>query len=222
MTIGAVISILQVEFPAVSVSKLRFLEDQGLVTPSRTGSGYRKYSQADVERLRYTLTQQRDHYLPLKVIRENLEDLDAGRIVEPVRSARVVAMDGRLVVPASGARVTAVELSELSGASLADVDEMVQAGLLQPDSRGRYSARAVSVMQLAARLAARGIAPRNLRSMRANADSTASLIDQVVAPARAQNSAIARERSAADATELAEVSAQLYAELLRMSVGENG
>ncbi|HHW82394.1 MAG TPA: MerR family transcriptional regulator, partial [Actinomycetales bacterium] len=117
MTIGSVLSILKAEFPAVTVSKLRFLEDQGLVTPSRTGSGYRKYSQADVERLRYTLTQQRDHFLPLRVIRENLEDLDAGRTVEVSRPARMVAIDGNLVAPARGARVTARELAELTGAS---------------------------------------------------------------------------------------------------------
>lgn len=221
MTIGSVLSILKAEFPAVTVSKLRFLEDQGLVTPSRTGSGYRKYSQADVERLRYTLTQQRDHFLPLRVIRENLEDLDAGRTVEVSRPARMVAIDGNLVAPARGARVTARELAELTGASLRDIDEMVTAGLLTSDSRGRFPARAVSVVQLAATLAQRGIAPRNLRSLRSSAENTAGLVDQVVAPTRTQHSAVARERSAADAAELAEVSARLYAELLRIAVDEN-
>jgi len=122
MTIGAVLSMLQAEFPAITVSKLRFLEDQGLVRPTRTGAGYRKYSQADVARLRYALTQQRDHYLPLRVIRENLDDLDAGRDVEDPRTARVVASEGRLVLPASGARVTVRELGELTGVAAAEID----------------------------------------------------------------------------------------------------
>nr|NLD40891.1 MerR family transcriptional regulator [Actinomycetales bacterium] len=220
MTIGSVLSILQAEFPAVTVSKLRFLEDQGLVSPSRTGSGYRKYSPADVERLRYTLTQQRDHFLPLKVIRENLEDLDAGRSAESARPARMVAVDGALVAPARGGRVSVRELSELTGVSHAEIEEMVVAGMLQADARGRFPARAVSVVQLAATLASRGIAPRNLRALRSSADNTAGLVDQVVAPSRSQHSSVARERSAADAAELAEVAARLYAELLRTAVDE--
>ncbi|NLI17281.1 MAG: MerR family DNA-binding transcriptional regulator [Actinomycetales bacterium] len=218
MTIGAVLAVLQAEFPAVTVSKLRFLEDQGLVTPTRTGSGYRKYSQADVARLRHTLIQQRDHYLPLRVIREQLDALDAGRDVEEPRTARVVASNGRLVLPASGARVTARELAELTGVPVADIDEMVRAGLLVPDGRGRFAAQSVSAVHLIAELGTQGIAPRHLRSMRANADHVADLVDQVVAPMRAQRTSVARERGAAQAAELAETAARLYADLLRIAV----
>ena len=217
MTIGAVLSVLQAEFPAVTVSKLRFLEDQGLVTPTRTGSGYRKYSQADVARLRYTLTQQRDHYLPLRVIREHLTDLDAGREVEEARTARVVASEGRLVGPISGSRVSARELAELTGAPAADIDEMTRAGMLVPDSRGRFAPQSVAVVQVLAELSRQGIAPRNLRSMRANADHVAGLIDQVIAPVRAQRTSLARERGAAEAAELAETVARLYASLIRIA-----
>ncbi len=218
MTIGAVLAVLQAEFPAVTVSKLRFLEDQGLVTPTRTGSGYRKYSQADVARLRHTLIQQRDHYLPLRVIREQLDALDAGRDVEEPRTARVVASNGRLVLPASGARVTARELAELTGVPVADIDEMVRASLLVPDGRGRFAAQSVSAVHLIAELGTQGIAPRHLRSMRANADHVADLVDQVVAPMRAQRTSVARERGAAQAAELAETAARLYADLLRIAV----
>ena len=218
MTIGAVLAVLQAEFPAVTVSKLRFLEDQGLVTPTRTGSGYRKYSQADVARLRHTLIQQRDHYLPLRVIREQLDALDAGRDVEEPRTARVVASNGRLVLPASGARVTARELAELTGVPVADIDEMVRAGLLVPDGRGRFAAQSVSAVHLIAEHGTQGIAPRHLRSMRANADHVADLVDQVVAPMRAQRTSVARERGAAQAAELAETAARLYADLLRIAV----
>lgn len=222
MTIGSVLALLKSEFPAVTVSKLRFLEDQGLVSPTRSGSGYRKYSPADVERLRYTLVQQRDHYLPLRVIRENLEDLDAGREVEDARPARVVASDGQLVAPARGARITVRELSDLTGASVAEVEEIVEAGILQTDSRGRLPARAVSAVHLVRDLAARGIAPRNLRSLRSNAEYAGSMIEQVVAPARSQHSSVAKERSAAEAMELAEATSRLYAELLRIAVDPLG
>ena len=222
MTIGAVLAILQAEFPAVTVSKLRFLEDQGLVEPTRTGSGYRKYSQADVARLRYTLTQQRDHYLPLRVIRDHLADLDAGREVEEPRTARVVAREGRLVGPISGSRVSARELTELTGVPAAEIEEMTRAGLLVPDARGRFASQSVAVVQVLADLARRGIAPRNLRSMRANADHVAGLVDQVVAPTRAQRTSLARERSAAEATELAVAIARLYASLIRVATDNLG
>ena len=137
MSIGAVLALLKPEFPAVTISKLRFLEEQGLVKPRRTGSGYRMYSRADAERIRFALTAQRDSYLPLRVIREQLADLDAGREVEQPSLARVVTRDGELVRPAPGARVSAKELCELTGATEAELDEMAQAGLVLADTRGR-------------------------------------------------------------------------------------
>lgn len=218
MTIGAVLAILRAEFPAVSVSKLRFLEDQGLVSPTRTGAGYRKYSQADIERLRYTLTQQRDHYLPLKVIREQLEELDAGGEPEVPSHARVVASDGEIVMPVHGARVTARELAELTGASAATVEDVAASGLIVPDGRGRYAPQSVAVIQLVARLSHHGITARHLRSMRSNAEHVAGLVDQVVSPGRSQHAAIARERSLAEAAEIGETAADLYSELLRIAI----
>ncbi|MEE6296021.1 transcriptional regulator FtsR [Georgenia wangjunii] len=220
MSIGAVLAVLQPEFPAVRISKLRFLEEQGLVTPSRTGSGYRMYSQADVERLRFALTAQRDSFLPLRVIREQLAELDAGRSVELAPGTRVVARDGELLDRRPSARVSAAELAELTGASLADVEELSAAGLLTPDSRGRYPGRAVQVTQLALSLSRHGISPRHLRTVRSGAQRQADTIDQVVAPERAQRSGGARERGAARAAELAELYAQLHAELLRAAVDE--
>lgn len=218
MTIGAVLGILKAEFPAVTVSKLRFLEDQGLVSPTRTGAGYRKYSQADIERLRYTLTQQRDHYLPLKVIREQLEDLDAGGEAQLPTHARMVASDGKIVMPVNGARVTAREISELTGASAAAVEEIAQAGLITPDARGRYAAQSVAVVQIVGRLAKHGINARHVRSMKSNAEYMAGLVEQVVSPARSQHSPLARERSFAEATEIGETAADLYAELIRIAI----
>lgn len=222
MTIGAVLAVLQAEFPAVRISKLRFLEEQGLVTPSRSGSGYRMYSQADVERLRFALAAQRDSFLPLRVIREQLADLDAGLPVEHVPGTRVVARDGELVTPRPSARVRAQEIADLTGASLGQVQEVADAGLIVPDPRGRYPGRAVAVVTHALALARQGIDPRHLRTVRTSADRSATTIDQVVAPLRAQRSGAGRERGAARAQELAELYAQLHAELLRQAVDELG
>lgn len=220
MTISAAVALLKAEFPSITVSKLRFLEDQGIVAPSRTGSGYRKYSLADIERLRYALSQQRDDYRPLSVIREQLDDLDAGRSTVTVRSARVVAKDGLLVSNTRGAKIDARELAELTGVSIAEIQQIVEAGVITPDSRGRFPARAVSVVQLLTTLGARGIAPRNLRSLALNAQGTAGLVSQVVAPGRASHG-VARERSDAEAAEIADVASRLYAELVRVAVEDS-
>lgn len=220
MTIGAVLQALKPEFPAVTVSKLRFLEEQGLVSPSRTGSGYRTYSQADVERLRFALTAQRDAYLPLRVIREQLADLDAGRSPQLAPAARVVARDGELVMPTG--RVSAAELCDLTGASERELEEMAAAGLVRADTGGRYPARSVTVVQYALALGRHGISPRHLRQVRASAEREAEVIDQVVAPVRAQRSGAARERGAARAAELAELYTKLHAELLRSAVDDLG
>lgn len=220
MSIGAVLALLQPEFPAVTISKLRFLEQEGLVSPSRTGSGYRTYSRADAERIRYALTAQRDAYLPLRVIREQLADLDAGRAVEPPSRARVVTRDGELVRPATGTRVSVREICELTGAATADVDEMARAGLILADTRGRFPVRALQVVQAAVALGRHGISPRHLRTVRTAAEREADLIDQVVAPLRAQRTGAARERGSAQAAELAELYATLHAELLRGAVDE--
>ncbi len=222
MSIGAVLSVLQPEFPAVRISKLRFLEEQGLVNPRRSGSGYRMYSQADVERLRYALTAQRDSFLPLRVIRDQLEDLDAGRPVAGAPGTRVVARDGELVRPRPSARVRAEEIADLTGVSLAEIDEIAEAGLIVADARGRYPGRAVDIVQHVSALAAQGISPRHLRTVRAAAERHAGTIDQVVAPVRAQRSGAGRERAAARAQELGELYGRLHAELLRAAIDELG
>jgi len=218
MSIGTVMSVLQPEFPALTVSKLRFLEEQGLVSPSRTTSGYRKYSQRDVERLRYTLTAQRDSFLPLRVIRDQLEDLDAGRPVTQAPGTRVVARDGELVVPPAQARVRAAEISDLTGASLAEIQEMTEAGVIVPDSHGRYPGRSVQVVILVRELHRLGLASRNLRAVRTHAERQAAVIDHVVAPLRAQRSGQAQERARVRAQEIAELVGRLHTEFLRSEI----
>ncbi|ROR74441.1 MerR-like DNA binding protein [Bogoriella caseilytica] len=216
MSIGTVLETLKPEFPAVTISKLRFLEDQGLVTPHRTGSGYRRFSRADVERIRYALVAQRDSYLPLRVIREQLADLDAGHSAEPAQRARMVSSDGELLAPGPSGQVSARELCDLTGCSEAELEEMQRVGLLDALRPGRFAGRAVAIVQAAMALNRHGIGARELRRVRTAAERAADTIEQTVSPPR--RGGADRERAAARARELAELYATLHAELLRAEV----
>jgi len=174
LSIGHVLERLQGEFCDLSPSKLRFLEEQGLISPERTKSGYRKFSQAHIERLRLILTLQKDHYLPLKVIAEVLEEVDQGR--DPVipgaapRSASSILRPQRLL--------SRDELQRLTGASARFIGDAIAAGLLPAAEVFPYE----SVAELSAliRLAERGITPRHLRAMRAAAERDAELISHSI------------------------------------------
>jgi DNA-binding transcriptional MerR regulator len=178
LTIGAVRERLADEFPDISISKIRYLEGQGLLVPRRTRSGYRLYSDDDVERLRTILRLQRDEFLPLRVIREELARPGAKR------RARKRSSDGLLNVREP--EIDLRTLCERSGADAAFVRELEEYGILEPaDEEGerRYPERDVDVVAACARLARFGIEPRNLRSFRNGASSAAGLLEQIVAPA---------------------------------------
>ncbi len=220
MRISDVLRTLHAEFPAITHSKLRFLEEQGLVEPVRTTSGYRQYSLADVERLRFVLAEQRDRYLPLRVIKDKLAELDAG-------SADAVAPAPRLVDdadfgsgPRSAERLTAQTLADEVCVSLEFVEELVTAGLIQQNSRRYFDAWAVGVVKLAAGLAEHGIEPRHLRSMRTSVDRDVALVNQVIAPTRSQRSHSAASRASAKGVELGESLAQLHLTLLRQGISD--
>lgn len=222
MTIGSALTILQREFPAVRVSKIRFLEEQGLVSPQRTPSGYRAYSQANVERLRFCLAAQRDSFLPWKVVRERLAELDAGRQDVPVPGARVVTADGEFIVEEPPTRLTTQQVADRAECEISVVQTLTTAGLLMPDSAGKYSATAVEVTQLANQLADHGIDERHLRSVRNGAERQLDLIEQIVAPLRSQRSGPsasgARARSHALASDLAKTFTALHTALLRSHI----
>jgi DNA-binding transcriptional MerR regulator len=178
LTIGAVRERLADEFPDISISKIRYLEGQGLLVPRRTRSGYRLYSDDDVERLRTILRLQRDEFLPLRVIREELAG-PGGK-----RRARKRSADGLLSLREPEIDLRA--LCERSGADAAFVRELEEYGILEPstgEGERRYPERDVDVVAACARLARFGIEPRNLRSFRNGASSAAGLLEQIVAPA---------------------------------------
>jgi DNA-binding transcriptional MerR regulator len=195
MTIGAVLAALTPDFPDVTISKIRFLEAEGLVTPARTGSGYRTYSGDDVERLRYVLTAQRDHFWPLKVIRDALDAMDRGLTPErtdsgmprPSVPAPVADPDvpGAKALTAKGSlRLTRQELIASSGLDPDTLDALVTFGLLHPDATGHFGDAALTVAHTAAELAAYGLEPRHLRPFRTAADREIGLVQQVVTPHR--------------------------------------
>ncbi|MCL3862418.1 MerR family transcriptional regulator [Actinotalea sp. K2] len=215
MRISDVLGDLGADFPAVTPSKLRFLEDQGLVEPRRTAGGYRQYSPADVERLRYVLRQQRDRYLPLRVIGEQLAALDAGELTEPLTPARLATQDGERTAPTIAGRYTAASLAREAGATVELVEQLVEAGVLRPGPTGHLDEWAREVVVVAAALAEHGVEPRHLKSFRSAADRQVSVVDQIVAPLRGQRAPGAQERAGAVAAELGELCGRLHTTLVR-------
>lgn len=218
LSIGQVVEALRLQFPAVTVSKVRFLEDQELVAPSRSASGYRKYSPADVERLRFVLTQQRDSYAPLRVIGDQLRALDAGHEVDPEPTARIVASEGHVVVPGNRRALSTRDLVDLTGIDIETLERYVRLGLVTPDLGGYFPARCVQVVQLVVALESQGVDARVLRSVRNGAERSADLIDQAVSSQRSRSRAGDLERASARSTELGEVLADLHREMLRVSL----
>lgn len=198
-SIGAVLEELRTDFPDVTVSKIRFLEARGLVNPQRTAAGYRSFDEADVQRLRYILTAQRDRFWPLKVIREALDAMDRGlepagepdqrpRVPTPEHDPQVPSAHD-LSQPAKPLRLTRAEVIKASGLSPAMLDALVGYGLLQPDSGGHFDSYALPIAAAAAALGSYGIEARHLRPFRTAADREIGLAQQVVAPVRGRDPA---------------------------------
>ncbi|MFD7628141.1 MerR family transcriptional regulator [Streptomyces sp. NPDC059851] len=229
VSIGTVLTMLRDEFPEVTISKIRFLEAEGLVEPRRTPSGYRKFSTGDVERLGRILRLQRDHYLPLKVIREQLDALDRGEQVripaptahgdgaEPAGPGGPPGGPGR-ELPA-GTRVGRAELIAAAEADEAQLAEWESYGLLAEAPGGGYDADALTVARLVADLGRFGLEPRHLRAMKAAADREAGLVEQVVAPLRRHRNPQTRAHAEATVKELAGLSVRLHEALVQAALG---
>ena len=231
MSIGEVLTQLRAEFPDTSISKLRFLETEGLVQPQRTPSGYRKYSRDDVARLRYVLAAQRDQYLPLRVIRQQL---DSGAHVvppSPPRPTLVAVTDDFVeeqVARAPDTKVYREELCTRVGVSPELIADLERHGLLNPTGGDWFDADAVTVAEVAGRLAEYGIEARHLRGARVAADREAGLLAQVVAPLLRQQSGMrdgerelaSRARADEAVRELILLSQRLHLALLRQGLKE--
>ncbi|MFF7260784.1 MerR family transcriptional regulator [Streptomyces sp. NPDC008159] len=227
MSIGSVLNLLREEFPEVTISKIRFLESEGLIEPQRTPSGYRKFSAGDVERLGHVLRMQRDHYLPLKVIREHLAALERGEDVRlpSVGRQRDIGDGERLSElfgepeEATAARIGRAELLAGAGIGEEQLAEWESYGLVAPLPDGTYDAEALTVATLVVELGRFGIEPRHLRVMRAAADREAGLVEQVVAPLRRHRNPQTRAHAEDRTRELAGLTVKLHAALVQSALG---
>lgn len=190
LSIGEVINLLRDDFPDVSVSKIRFLESQGLIDPGRSDSGYRQFDQADLARLRFILQQQRDHFLPLKVIKSKLtlwergEDLNT-KISEPAAK-----------IESTGEPLNRDDLLRRSGLSSSQLEELLEVGVLRSLGEPEvFAPEAGIVATEAKRLMDQGLEPRHLRAIRLSVEREADLLKQLTAPLMRANNAEARARA---------------------------
>ena len=227
LSIGEVLDRLRTDFPEISISKIRYLESEGLVEPERTAAGYRKFSTADVERLRFVLICQREKYLPLKVIKEHLDAIDRG--LEPPELPGGGPQVPRMVLAAdnspdpdafrpdaSGLRLSRRELAEAADIDEALIDQLESFGLIRTRAGStHYDGDALVVARTVGELAAFGLEPRHLRSFKTAADREVGLVEQVVSPLRRQRDAAAKARAEEVVRQLAALSVRLHATLVK-------
>jgi DNA-binding transcriptional MerR regulator len=227
MSIGEVLTLLRDEFPDVTISKIRFLESQGLLDPERTPSGYRKFYDTDVERLRWILRQQREHFLPLKVIKGRLagavpttdDATDAGP--KPARRKEAAADRDPLSAGTSGASLTLKELAAASGLSVDDLAELERYGILVGRSVGGnvvYDEDALVVANLSAGFMKFGVEARHLRMYKNGGEREASFFEQVVLPMLKQRNPAARAQAIETLSELARLGQGFRAVMLRQAL----
>jgi DNA-binding transcriptional MerR regulator len=209
LTIGAVAKILSQEFDDISISKIRYLEDQKLLAPRRTQGGYRLYSQADVERLRAILRMQRDEFLPLRVIRQ---ELATGDFTGARRGSEAAATRRAASVDAPVSTLTLEELLDEAGVPEGLLRELQEFGIVQPERRdGRlvYDETDLEIVRAASELSQFGVAGRNLRVFRTSADREAALLQQLVGPALRSRSHARRKEAIENLESLAAVCGHL-------------
>ncbi|WP_230687350.1 transcriptional regulator FtsR [Catellatospora vulcania] len=220
MSIGEVLGLLRPDFPDVTISKLRFLETEGLVEPQRTSSGYRKYSREDVARLRFILAAQRDQYLPLRVIREQLSE---GAHLTQARPTLVAVGDDHrpeAVAEPVDERLRRQELCHRAGITEALLADLERHGLVTARAGEWFDGDALAVAEVAGQLAEYGVEPRHLRAYRVAADREAGLYAQLVAPLMRQQDPTARARAAEAMRELTVLSQRLHVALLRSGLND--
>ena len=212
--IGHVLAELNKDFEDLSPSKLRFLEEQGLVSPQRTASGYRKFTQLDIERIRIVLELQRDQYLPLKVIRAYLADLDAGKQPSLPSGASVNPQHLRQARNKTFTKIELIAETAITDSLIAEAKDVNLIGAEPFETKDVEIARAIVHLQRF------GIAPRHLRGLKASTDREIGIIEGVVAPVLSKNDTASRSRAAHYAAEIENQFASIRAELIRSVIGK--
>jgi DNA-binding transcriptional MerR regulator len=238
MSIGAVLELLRPDFPDVTISKIRFLEAEGLVTPQRAASGYRRFTAYDCARLRFILTAQRDHYLPLKVIRAQLDAQPDGELPpfgSPYGVPRLVSVAGgndsgdeyqagsdagsdyKAVAP-TPIRLSREDVLERSGVDDDLLTALLRAGVITTGPGGFFDEHAVVILQCARALSDYGVEPRHLRAFRSAADRQSDLIAQIAGPLVKAGRTGARDRADDLAREVAALAITLHTSLIKSAV----
>lgn len=228
VSIGDVLEQLRDEFPDVTVSKIRFLESQGLIDPERTPSGYRKFYDDDVSRLRWVLRQQKDHFLPLKVIKEKLDEIDRNGGLAVVTDQAADRADGTasegddarpMQLESAGVSLTRSELAAAAGISEDALAELEEYGLVRPSTTTRnrvlFDEDSLAVARVAAQFMRHGVEARHLRMYRAMADREVDLFSQILLPYRHRRNPEATAEAARSMGELADLGRRLRTALLR-------
>jgi DNA-binding transcriptional MerR regulator len=235
MSIGAVLDLLRPDFPDVTISKIRFLEAEGLVTPERTASGYRRFTAYDCARLRFILTAQRDQYLPLKVIKSALDAQPDGELPHTGSAygvPRLVTVSGDTenfadfadpqagisAVPRTQVRLSREDLLARSGVDDGLLTALVKAGVITTGPAGFFDEHSVTIAQCARALAEYGVEPRHLRAFRSAADRQSDLIAQIAGPVVKAGKAGARDRADDLAREVAALAITLHTSLIKSAV----
>jgi DNA-binding transcriptional MerR regulator len=229
MSIGAVLDLLRPDFPDVTISKIRFLEAEGLVTPERTASGYRRFTAYDCARLRFVLTAQRDQYLPLKVIKAQLDAQPDGELphtgsgygvprLVPVSGEPNGSAAGVSGVAATQLRLSREDLLNRSGIDQELLTALVKAGVITTGPGGLFDEHSVVIAQCARALAEYGVEPRHLRAFRSAADRQSDLIAQIAGPVVKAGKAGARDRADDLAREVAALAITLHTSLIKSAV----
>jgi DNA-binding transcriptional MerR regulator len=232
MSIGTVLELLRPDFPDVTISKIRFLEAEGLVTPQRAASGYRRFTAYDCARLRFILTAQRDHYLPLKVIRAQLDAQPDGELPPvkgPYSVPRLVSVAGTgeagddarsdtSAVAPTHVRLSREELLARAGVDDELLTSLLKAGVITTGPAGFFDEHAVVILQCARALSDYGVEPRHLRAFRSAADRQSDLIAQIAGPVVKAGKAGARDRADDLAREVAALAITLHTSLIKSAV----
>jgi DNA-binding transcriptional MerR regulator len=225
LSIGEVLEAIKVDFPDVSISKIRFLESEGLINPERTGSGYRKFYDPDVARLRYILSLQKEQFLPLRVIRERLAEADASGSIpamEPAGGGSATSVPAKANGSAKAPRITTdvqldrTGLSEASGLSADELQGLEDFGLIAAGDF--YDGNDLAVAKAARRLLDYGLEPRHLRMYRQWADREASFFEQIVAPMARRKDPSSQMKAAQSSQDLIGLSQQIRDAMLRTSM----
>ena len=216
MSIGEVLKLLTPDFPDITLSKIRYLESEGLVFPQRTSSGYRKYVNADVERLHYVLTTQKKTYMPLKQIKKQLDAMDSCSVIPITKAAtaQTIISPEEFRKPAI-TRLSDVEIAEKAGVELQFVIDLANVGIIGPDQSGFFTADDIQVVSTASALSEFGIDARHLKSVKNTASRQADLISQVVTPLVRSNKDGAREQAEEMSRQMSALVVSLHAILVK-------